>query len=81
MGRLGSCGCLTDLPVGSLVLPASSVACTRNVDFDFTSFDPWEVPYRLSKPVRIIVAPFTSVYSRNVTTPTRSQQIQTFIEL
>jgi uridine phosphorylase len=49
--RLGSCGCLTDLPVGSLVLPASSVACTRNVDFDFTSFDPWEVPYRLSKPV------------------------------
>ncbi|KAG2357708.1 nucleoside phosphorylase domain-containing protein [Suillus spraguei] len=49
--RLGSCGCLTDLPVGSLVLPASSVACTRNVDFDFTSRDPWEVPYRLSKPV------------------------------
>ncbi|KAG2130287.1 purine and uridine phosphorylase [Suillus bovinus] len=49
--RLGSCGCLTDLPVGSLVLPASSVACTRNVDFDFTSGDPWEVPYRLSKPV------------------------------
>ncbi|KAG1879992.1 purine and uridine phosphorylase [Suillus subluteus] len=49
--RLGSCGCLTDLPVGSLVLPASSVACTRNVDFDFASCDPWEVPYRLSKPV------------------------------
>lgn len=49
--RLGSCGCLTDLPVGSLVLPASSVACTRNVDFDFVSGDPWEVPYRLSKPV------------------------------
>ncbi|KAG1898686.1 purine and uridine phosphorylase [Suillus fuscotomentosus] len=49
--RLGSCGCLTDLPVGSLVLPASSVACTRNVDFDFVSGDPWGVPYRLSKPV------------------------------
>ncbi|KAG2137540.1 purine and uridine phosphorylase [Suillus clintonianus] len=49
--RLGSCGCLTDLPVGSLVLPASSVACTRNVDFDFASCDPWDVPYRLSKPV------------------------------
>ncbi|KAG1730140.1 purine and uridine phosphorylase [Suillus paluster] len=49
--RLGSCGCLTDLPVGSLVLPASSVACTRNVDFDFASGDPWEVPYRLSKPI------------------------------
>jgi len=49
--RLGSCGCLTDLPVGSLVLPASSIACTRNVDFNFASGDPWEVPYRLSKPV------------------------------
>lgn len=49
--RLGSCGSLTDLPVGTIVLPASSVACTRNLDFDFTSCDPWEVPYRLSKPV------------------------------
>lgn len=49
--RLGSCGCLTDLPVGSLVLPISSIACTRNVDFDFASGDPWDVPYRLSKPV------------------------------
>ncbi|KAJ8583905.1 purine and uridine phosphorylase [Rhizopogon salebrosus TDB-379] len=49
--RLGSCGCLTDLPVGSLVLPASSISCTRNVDFNFASGDPWEVPYRLSKPV------------------------------
>ncbi|OJA14813.1 hypothetical protein AZE42_04196 [Rhizopogon vesiculosus] len=49
--RLGSCGCLTDLPVGSLVLPTSSIACTRNVDFNFASGDPWEVPYRLSKPV------------------------------
>ncbi|KAG1741620.1 purine and uridine phosphorylase [Suillus lakei] len=64
--RLGSCGCLTDLPVGSLVLPASSIACTRNVDFDFASCDPWEVPYKLSKPVRIIIAPFASFHSRNV---------------
>jgi len=35
--RFGSCGCLTDLPVGSIVVPRASVAVTRNLDFDFTS--------------------------------------------
>lgn len=50
--RLGSCGCLTDLPVGSLVLPKASLAVTRNLDFDFANGDHWRIPYRLSKPVR-----------------------------
>jgi len=35
--RFGSCGCLTDLPVGSIVVPEASVAVTRNLDFDFQS--------------------------------------------
>ncbi|EJD48995.1 purine and uridine phosphorylase [Auricularia subglabra TFB-10046 SS5] len=51
--RLGSCGSLLDIPVGSLVVPRASVAVTRNYDFDFTV--PEEVkqngaPYRISKP-------------------------------
>ncbi|KAH7921501.1 purine and uridine phosphorylase [Leucogyrophana mollusca] len=49
--RLGSCGCLTDLPVGSLVLPSASVSVTRNFDFDFANGDFWELPYRLSKSI------------------------------
>ncbi|KAI9567843.1 nucleoside phosphorylase domain-containing protein [Boletus coccyginus] len=49
--RLGSCGCLTDLPVGSLVIPKASIAVTRNLDFDFANGDHWRVPYRLSKPI------------------------------
>ncbi|KAN0082821.1 Nucleoside phosphorylase domain containing protein [Tylopilus felleus] len=49
--RLGSCGCLTDLPVGSLVLPKASLAVTRNLDFDFANGDHWRIPYRLSKPI------------------------------
>ncbi|KAG8221685.1 purine and uridine phosphorylase, partial [Butyriboletus roseoflavus] len=50
--RFGSCGCLTDLPVGSLVLPKASIAVTRNLDFDFANGDRWRVPYTLSKPLR-----------------------------
>jgi len=49
--RLGSCGCLTDLPVGSLVLPKASIAVTRNLDFDFANGDHWRVPYTLSKSI------------------------------
>ncbi|KAH7908138.1 purine and uridine phosphorylase [Hygrophoropsis aurantiaca] len=49
--RLGSCGCLTDLPVGTLVLPKASVSVTRNFDFDFANGDFWEPPYRLSKSI------------------------------
>ncbi|KAG9095989.1 hypothetical protein FS749_009318 [Ceratobasidium sp. UAMH 11750] len=35
--RYGSCGGLTDVPVGSLVIPESCVAITRNWDFDFNA--------------------------------------------
>ncbi|KAF5371399.1 hypothetical protein D9615_009678 [Tricholomella constricta] len=50
--RLGSCGGLVDVPVGTVVVPKASVAVSRNVDFDF--LDPEncdEPPYRISKPV------------------------------
>jgi len=49
--RLGSCGCLTDLPVGSFVIPKASIAVTRNYDYDFFTGDSLECPYRISKPV------------------------------
>ncbi|KIM86516.1 hypothetical protein PILCRDRAFT_96037 [Piloderma croceum F 1598] len=49
--RLGSCGCLTDLPVGSIVIPKASVAVNRNYDFDFVTGKSQEYPYRISKPV------------------------------
>ncbi|KAJ6483617.1 nucleoside phosphorylase domain-containing protein [Mycena vitilis] len=50
--RLGSCGSLIDVPVGSVVVPKSSVAVERNLDFDFVnSGDCTEQPYRISKPV------------------------------
>ncbi|KAF8603207.1 purine and uridine phosphorylase [Ceratobasidium sp. AG-I] len=51
----GSCGALTDVPVGSLVVPDACVAVTRNWDFDFSapqgdaSND--EDAYVISKPV------------------------------
>lgn len=51
--RLGSCGCLTDLSVGSIVIPKASVAVTRNYDYDFISGSSQESPYRISKPVRL----------------------------
>lgn len=35
--RYGSCGGLTDIPVGSLVIPDSCIAVTRNWDFDFAA--------------------------------------------
>jgi len=49
--RLGSCGALIDLPVGSIVMPRASVAVTRNFDFDFGTGNSHEPPYRISKPV------------------------------
>jgi len=49
--RLGSCGCLTDLPVGSVVIPKASIAVTRNYDYDFFTGNSLESPYRISKPV------------------------------
>ncbi|KAJ6629394.1 nucleoside phosphorylase domain-containing protein [Mycena sp. CBHHK59/15] len=49
--RLGSCGALIDVPVGSVVLPTSSVAVERNLDFDFVHPETCaEEPYRISKP-------------------------------
>jgi len=53
MIRFGSCGCLTDLPIGSIVVPQASVAVTRNFDFDFASTPSVEASlgaYRISKP-------------------------------
>ncbi|KAM5542312.1 hypothetical protein V8D89_004185 [Ganoderma adspersum] len=49
--RLGSCGSLIDVPVGSVVAPRGSIAVTRNYDYDFVSGNSQEQPYRLSKPV------------------------------
>jgi len=50
--RLGSCGGLLDaLPVGSIVIPNSSVSITRNYDFDFADpKSPDEAAYHISKP-------------------------------
>ncbi|KAI0716130.1 purine and uridine phosphorylase [Cerioporus squamosus] len=54
--RLGSCGALIDVPVGTVVVPKGSIAVTRNYDFDFVGRNPrpdaTEEPYRTSKPVR-----------------------------
>lgn len=52
--RLGSCGGLHEsLPVGSVVVPKSSVAVNRNYDFDFaiSADTPNDNAYRISKPV------------------------------
>ncbi|KAF5309778.1 hypothetical protein D9611_013607 [Ephemerocybe angulata] len=49
--RLGSCGALVEVPVGSVVLPSSSVAINRNYDFDFVDPERSSEPaYRISKP-------------------------------
>jgi hypothetical protein len=48
---LGSCGGLIDVPVGSVVVPKSSVAVERNLDYNFVSPEECaEQPYRISKP-------------------------------
>ncbi|KAJ1310663.1 hypothetical protein OPQ81_009192 [Rhizoctonia solani] len=52
--RYGSCGALTDIPVGSLVIPDACVAITRNWDFDFDGDEDPEkdkYAYIISKPV------------------------------
>ncbi|KZT42552.1 purine and uridine phosphorylase [Sistotremastrum suecicum HHB10207 ss-3] len=50
--RLGSCGSLTDLPVGSLVVPRASVAVARNYDFNFLAPESdSSAAYRISNPV------------------------------
>lgn len=51
--RLGSCGALIDVGVGTVIIPKSSIAVNRNYDFDFVSGSTQgEQPYRTSKPVR-----------------------------
>ncbi|KAI5115984.1 hypothetical protein M0805_004641 [Coniferiporia weirii] len=53
--RLGSCGGLTGLPVGTLVVPSACVSVRRNYDFDFNSTEESAnedgSPYQISKPV------------------------------
>ncbi|KAF5346408.1 hypothetical protein D9758_012763 [Tetrapyrgos nigripes] len=50
--RLGSCGCLIDAPVGTVVVPKACVAVVRNVDFDYADPTNCDEPaYRISKPV------------------------------
>jgi len=50
--RLGSCGALVDVPVGTVVVPRASVAVSRKVDFNFLKpAESNEPPYRISKPV------------------------------
>ncbi|KAK0458260.1 uridine phosphorylase [Desarmillaria tabescens] len=50
--RLGSCGGLIHVPVGTVVVPKACIAVTRNVDFDFVNPEENDdVPYRISKPV------------------------------
>ncbi|KAK0217243.1 purine and uridine phosphorylase [Armillaria fumosa] len=50
--RLGSCGGLIHVPVGTVVVPKACISVTRNVDFDFVNPEENEdVPYKISKPV------------------------------
>ncbi|EKM60253.1 uncharacterized protein PHACADRAFT_155437 [Phanerochaete carnosa HHB-10118-sp] len=50
--RLGSCGGLGDVEVGSVVVPRASIAVNRNYDYDFQTGQSTEPPYRYSKPVQ-----------------------------
>ena len=50
--RLGSCGGLADVPVGTVVVPRACVAIQRNVDYDYHHPEAnEEAAYRISKPV------------------------------
>ncbi|KAF5346483.1 hypothetical protein D9756_010040 [Leucocoprinus leucothites] len=51
--RLGSCGALIDVPVGTVVVPEACIAVTRNYNFDFIHPDnnDGEPAYRISKSV------------------------------
>ncbi|KAF9020895.1 purine and uridine phosphorylase [Hymenopellis radicata] len=51
--RLGSCGGLIDVPVGTVVVPKACIAVTRNVDYNFVdpSASSNGKPYWISKPV------------------------------
>lgn len=60
--RLGSCGALVDVPVGTIVVPKASVMVVRNVDYDFVNSEsPEKPPYLISKPVSADPALHTQV--------------------
>jgi uridine phosphorylase len=64
--RLGSCGCLIDAPVGTIVVPKACVAIVRNVDFDYANPANSDEPaYRISKPVCLT----SFSWSRNIFRP------------
>ncbi|KAI0757711.1 purine and uridine phosphorylase [Daedaleopsis nitida] len=74
--RLGSCGALIDVPVGTVVAPVGSIAVTRNYDYDFVSGKSEEPPYRTSKPVKAdpilhdaVVAALNATRPSEITTP------------
>ncbi|KAL6305742.1 purine and uridine phosphorylase [Sparassis latifolia] len=49
--RFGSCGAVIDVPVGTVVVPKSSICVTRNYDFPFASGSSQEYPYKISRPI------------------------------
>ncbi|KAI0075689.1 purine and uridine phosphorylase [Panus rudis PR-1116 ss-1] len=52
--RLGSCGALVDVKVGTIVIPSGSIAVNRNYDYDFLNGGAaGEEPYRFSKRVNV----------------------------
>ncbi|KAK7688313.1 hypothetical protein QCA50_008684 [Cerrena zonata] len=52
--RLGSCGALVDVKVGTVVVPSGSIAINRNYDYDFVNGGPEnERPYRFSRRVSV----------------------------
>ncbi|KAM6495257.1 Nucleoside phosphorylase domain containing protein [Amanita muscaria] len=60
--RLGSCGALVDVPVGTIVVPKASVMVVRNVDYDFVNSESSEKPpYLISKLVSADPALHTQV--------------------
>ncbi|KAL6305729.1 nucleoside phosphorylase domain-containing protein [Sparassis latifolia] len=48
--RFGSCGAVIDVPVGTVVVPKSSICVTRNYDFPFASGSSQEYLYKISRP-------------------------------
>ncbi|KAL6305736.1 purine and uridine phosphorylase [Sparassis latifolia] len=49
--RFGSCGAVIDVPVGTVVVPKSSICVTRNYDFPFAGGSSQEYPYKISRPI------------------------------
>ena len=47
--RIGSCGALADVPVGSVAIPRACVAVMRDFNFDFTEGREGDSPYLISR--------------------------------